>query len=326
MFYNAALRHRAERPLDDVVFLIVPSSEVRIMTTFGIDIWTPLDEALFETADDGQNNDSNGELDQSGSADNGYCSTPDDGENHGILPVMMITDGSGRSGMQSSRYYLCSKDIFSSSPTAFDDGGEMGRFIDRFFSGTIGRPFIRSEAPLPASQTASAKATNSQRSNANVTVLTGDTFKSLVMDRDDEHTMLLLQASTCGHCKRFSIFWNEFSSIVRAMNWSGVIQVMKIDVTKNDIPHGKVNAWDLPTVYYFPAGEKDSPIEMTPITTENSNPQADYDEGLSWVRSGYDLVKWMVSQGKLDLEHLLHLDSSSNDDYTEKTEEEVDEQ
>jgi hypothetical protein len=36
MFYNAALRHRLERPKDDVVFLIIPSSNVRIMTSFGV--------------------------------------------------------------------------------------------------------------------------------------------------------------------------------------------------------------------------------------------------------------------------------------------------
>eukprot|EP00585_Thalassiosira_rotula_P018513 CAMPEP_0196196086 /NCGR_PEP_ID=MMETSP0912-20130531/1041_1 /TAXON_ID=49265 /ORGANISM="Thalassiosira rotula, Strain GSO102" /LENGTH=132 /DNA_ID=CAMNT_0041468713 /DNA_START=188 /DNA_END=586 /DNA_ORIENTATION=- len=124
--------------------------------------------------------------------------------------------------------------------------------------------------------------------------------------------MLLIQSTSCGHCKRFSIFWNELSSLVEAMNWSSVIHVMKIDVTKNDIPHDKINAWDLPSVYYFPAGEKKNPIEMTPVTRKDGNPQSDYDEGLSWVRSGYDLVKWMVNQGKLDLEFLSKLDSTSN--------------
>merc|ERR1712127_1086458 len=86
----------------------------------------------------------------------------------------------------------------------------------------------------------------------NVTVLTGNTFEPLVMDRNDEHTMLLMQSTTCGHCKRFSIFWNELSILVQALNWSSVINVMKIDMSKNDVPHNKVNAWDVPSVYYFP--------------------------------------------------------------------------
>ena len=137
--------------------------------------------------------------------------------------------------------------------------------------------------------------------------------------------------STClkkiRHCKRFSIFWNELSSLVHAMNWSSVINVMKIDVSKNDVPHNKINAWDLPSVYYFPAGEKSDPIEMTPATNQNSNPQHDYDEGLGWVTSGYDLVKWMVIQGKLDLELLSRLDGSYKNDEasSEKNEDEIDE-
>ena len=197
MFYNAALRHRVERPDDDVVFLIVPSSEVRIMTAFGVDIWTPLDEALFGAAyEDGSND--NKDADQSSNTE-GYCSTSENGESRDILPVMMITDSSGRSGMQSSRYYLCSKDIFSSSTVKFSDGGAMGEFIDNFFAGTIGRPFIRSEAPLTTAEATSAHDTNDQNiNNPNVTILTGNTFESLVMDPSDVHTMLMIQNTACG--------------------------------------------------------------------------------------------------------------------------------
>jgi len=83
---------------------------------------------------------------------------------------------------------------------------------------------------------------------------------------------------------------------------------VKIDVSRNDVPHDKINAWDLPSVYYFPAGEKSDPIEMMP-TMNKTNPQNDYDEGLSWITSGYDIVNWMVDQGKLDLELLLDMDS-----------------
>ena len=125
--------------------------------------------------------------------------------------------------------------------------------------------------------------------------------------------MLLMQSTTCGHSKRFSIFWNELSSLVQAMNWSSVISVMKIDVSKNDVPHSKINAWDLPSVYYFPANQKDEPIELTAPTLPQSNPQHSYDEGLSWVTSGYDLVKWMIDQGKLDLDLLSRLDGFSAD-------------
>lgn len=214
--------------------------------------------------------------------------------------------------------------IFSSSqeggrteedPIPFNDGGAMGEFINNYFRRTsIAKPFVRSETPVSTSSTASArdKLQNVKKLN-NVTILTGNTFESLVMDRNDEHTMVLMQTTSCGHCKRFSIFWNELSSLVQAMNWGSVINVMKIDVSKNDVPHDKINAWDLPSVYYFPAFEKKDPIEMTPAK-DKTNPQNDYDEGLSWVTSGYDLVKWMVNQGKLDLELLSRLDDEFDED------------
>ncbi len=310
LFYQCALRHRRQRPRDDIVFLIVPSSEVRIMTAFGIDIWTPLDEALFGTLYEDNSNGAGEEFDLRNSIGNEYCSTPVNVDSQSILPMMMITDSLGRSGMQSSRYYLCSDDIVSPRTTN-KDGGAIADFVDKFFNGTIGKPFVRSQTPLSASVPTPQGMRNANKPN--VTVLTGNTFESLVMDRRDVHTMLLMQTTTCGHCKRFSIFWNELSSLVQAMNWSSVISVTKIDVAKNDVPHSKINAWDVPSVYYLPANQKNEPIELPTPTLPHSNPQHSYDEGLSWVTSGYDLVKWMIDQGKLDLDLLSRLDGSSVD-------------
>ena len=55
-------------------------------------------------------------------------------------------------------------------------------------------------------------------------------------------------------------------------------EVMKFDVSKNDVPHDKIDVWDVPSVYYFPAGEKDNPVEVTWIGPER-NPRTDYYEG-----------------------------------------------
>jgi hypothetical protein len=303
MFYDAALQHRLDRPSDDVVFLIVPSSEIRIMMAFGIDIWTPLDDDLFGTQWRDRST-TIAEESSNRSTDSNYCSHPETNDIRSILPVMMITDSSGRHGKKSStRYYLCSHDI---AKKTMQKGGAIGKFINEFFNGTIGQPFVRSGTVrwIPKDQPNTNK--------PNVTELTGNTFESLVMDRDDEHTMLLLESNSCGHCKRFSVFWNELSSLVQAMNWSSVINVMKIDVSSNDVPHDMVDAWDLPSVYYFPAHEKNQPIELelpTP-TLIDSDPQQS-DEGLAWVTCGYDIVKWMVDQGKLDVENLLRLDGSA---------------
>lgn len=307
MFYETARRHRKDLPDEDVVFLIVPSSETRIMTAFGIDIWTPLDEALFG----GASFEGGGRNDDNARNSNGRCNIPFNVESQSILPIMMITDSSGRSGMQASRYYLCSDDILPSRSKT--NKNAMTDFVESFFNDTIGKPFVRSDTtPTSTTQQAMRRKNINQ---PNVTILTGNTFESLVMDRHEEHTMLLMQANTCGHCKRFSIFWNELSSLVQVMNWSSVISVMKIDVTKNDVPHSKVNAWDLPSVYYFPANQKDEPIELpTPSSVSHNNHQYSYDEGLSGIKSGFDLLKWMIEQGKLDLDLLSRLDGSSTMD------------
>ncbi len=123
----------------------------------------------------------------------------------------------------------------------------------------------------------------------------------------------------CSTSKRFSIFWNEFQTIIQALNWSSVINVCKIDVSKNDVPHPQIDAWDLPTVYYFPAGSKETPIEMTPkYDADSIDAQYDYDEGLSWVTSGYDVVEWMMKQGKLDMELLASLDANKANKYIEE--------
>lgn len=282
-FYNAALDHRIKRPYDDVVFLIVPSSETRILTKFGIDIWSHLDEAAFPN----QNSD---EASTAGSCTSSSAAS--------VLPIMILTDSSGN---RANRYYMCSGDI---SSVHTHNGGAIAEYIDTFFSGTIDEPFVRSEPSTNAPW-------QSNKNQANVTVLTGNNFESLVMEREDSHSMLLFQTITCGHCKRFSVLWNEFSSLVQAMNWGEHIEVMKVDLSKNDIVHDQVDVWDVPAVYYFPAGEKQHPIEVTWIGPKR-NPQYDYDEGLSWIRSGADLVEWIIRQGKLDIELLIGLDELKN--------------
>ncbi|KAL3797531.1 hypothetical protein HJC23_009895 [Cyclotella cryptica] len=303
LFYNAALRHRVKYPSQDAVFLIIPSSETRILTKFGIDIWTPLDEALFPSK-------STEKISETRQTDDvGYCSPASSNRGRNILPVVVLTDGT-----KSKRYYMCSNDIFASSRTPPHSDGSIAKFLDSFFDGTIGKPFIRSETTQPYH--ANNVEAQSNKNRPNVTVLTGHSFESMVMERKESHSMLLMQTITCGHCKRFSVLWNEFSSLVQAMNWGSIIEVMKIDVSKNDVPHEKIDVWDVPSVYYFPAGEKEDPIEVT-WNGPKTNPQQDYDEGLSWISSGYDLVKFMIETGKLDINLLISLDESANGDIKE---------
>jgi hypothetical protein len=267
-----------------------------MLTKFGIDIWSPLDEALFSSNKAADEE----EIEQSNDA--GYCSSGMPNSN--VLPMMILTDSSDR---VPSRYYLCSHEILATtSSTPFKYGGPVTDLLESFSDGTLEDPYIRSE-----SSNSYNAPWHDNRNIANVTIVTGNSFESLVMERESSHSMLLFQTNTCGHCKRFSVLWNEFARLVSAMNWAGVIEIMKVDVSKNDIRHDQIDVWDVPSVYYFPAYEKDKPIEVTWIGPK-SNPQHDYDEGLSWIRSGTDLVEWIIRQGKLDVKLLVSLDESKN--------------
>lgn len=82
----------------DLVCLIVPSTETRVLTTFGVDLWTPLDVAAMEDR----------------------VADP-------TLPKLLITDQ--RFG-GTKRYYLDSKDILSSDLA-------VHQFINSFWSGAL---------------------------------------------------------------------------------------------------------------------------------------------------------------------------------------------
>lgn len=74
-FYDACLHRRLATAAEDMVCLVVPETETRVLTTFGVDIWTPLDERVTKGT-----------------------KVPD------LLPAMMITDQ--RATNQLKRYYL----------------------------------------------------------------------------------------------------------------------------------------------------------------------------------------------------------------------------
>lgn len=98
--------HQRSRFPEDVVCLVVPSTDVRALTVFGIDIWTPLDLAAWKPADE------HTELD--------------------ILPVVFITDqhfGGTR------RYYLQRDEL--------EQPGGFAKFWKSFWEGRL-TPFPKS--------------------------------------------------------------------------------------------------------------------------------------------------------------------------------------
>ena len=89
-----------------------------------------------------------------------------------MMPIMVVTDASERIGKQTRRYYICSDDIFAPSDAMVEHGGAMKSFIDEVLDDTAVQ-FVRSEQRQVSTEHIAMK--------SNVTVVTGNTFQSLVM-------------------------------------------------------------------------------------------------------------------------------------------------
>jgi len=247
-FRQVCQQHRMKENaiLTDMVCLVVPETETRILTYFGVDIWTPLDTKLSQ-----------------GKA------TPL------LLPVLLITDQ--RKEETFMRYYLEAgdllEDITSSVPVFFQDFW-MGRLL----------PDIKS----------STKAVHINHQG--VETITGLSFKKVVMERKSNHTLLYLFAPTCGHCKRFSILWNELAQLIRAVEWN--IDVLRMDVTENEILDSRISIDPafVPAVYYFPLGSKE---KATAFEFEDK-----FGDTVGRLHNPFDIIDWMFSIGNFDEEKM----------------------
>ena len=74
--------------------------------------------------------------------------------------------------------------------------------------------------------------------------------------------------------------------------------MMKMDLTRNELPLDNLSIWQYPSVYYFPANEKENAI---PMNVEGDASYGDLD------LRGYDLVEWLLNQDKFDKQELMEL-------------------
>ena len=267
-FRNAAVRHRRDRPKDDIVFLIVPSYEIRVLSIFGIDIWSGLDTQI---------------LDFDASQE-----TPVEE----LLPTVMLTsryNPNGGGKMNLKRYYLPSKTLLKDIEGGNQsDGGVISRFIDDFFENKA-QPDVLSQS-MP----------NNSTNGSGVQILTGSNFQSVALDQADKHGLVYFFAPTCGHCKRFNVIWNQLSLHIKALNWENTIQIMKMDLTKNELPLDGLEVYEYPSVYYFPANDKHNPIPML----VKGSPIAKLGDANANV---VDLIEWLLKQGKFNKTELVNL-------------------
>ena len=242
---ETARRHKQIRSEIDLVSLIIPSTETEVLMTFGIDIWSNLDRSCIE-----------GDLEE--------C-YPD---HMPLLPMTIITSRV-ETPTSTLRYNLSSEKLISSDLS----NNTINEFLTDYFDGKLMYE-IKSES-----------ASEHSTLESGVKIVTGNTFNELVMRENKKHSLVQFYAPYCGHCKRFNVIFNELATIIHDFHWDSIIDVMTIDITKNDIMHSEVNIHEVPTVYLFPRDQKDSPIEM--IITEGSNSNVggikDVDTILEWI-------------------------------------------
>uniref|UniRef100_A0A7S2E691 protein disulfide-isomerase n=1 Tax=Ditylum brightwellii TaxID=49249 RepID=A0A7S2E691_9STRA len=347
---------------EDVVFLVMPSTEIRILNTFGVDIWSPLDVHFMERLDEIQEerkmhkkeaqmeddllspndrkkqqqevveslSDNTNEIGKAEQKNDSSFQKETPTRKNDILPLIMITDRrsppNGGTAMM-KRYYLQSSSILNSTK----ENNAIYTFLDQFWNNAL-LPSIHSQT-TPSSQ---MNVTN----DSGVKILTGHSFQHFMNDTTenaDKHVLIHFYAPSCGHCKRFNIIWNELAQLITYMNWNSVMEVMKMDVTKNEVvvlnhaeeeeEDGRKSTlgdmWSLPSVFYFPAGEKRNvPIPMEAeeeeyqkeapkdetFTASNKESVKVRKDGVGGINSAYEIIEWLVGQGKIDTEELLRLE------------------
>ena len=299
LFREAAIHHRRHRSSDDIVFIIVPSYEKRVFNLFGVDIWTGLDRKFSAARNVALSIDKSGDAAEEDATKITKTEQSCEAEDE-VVPTLMLTSRSSPTNRSvrvvTKRYYLPAVDILHGNDSRNEDteksvnvegkNNVISRFIDRYFAGDL-QPAIQSQ-PTPTNRT----------NDDGVQLLTGNTFKPLVVDRKKRHALVNFFSATCGHSKRFNVIWNQLGRLVRALDWHDMVDVMKMDLTRNELPLDNVSVWEYPSVYYFPANEKENAI---PMKVEGDAVYGDLN------LRGYDLVEWLINQDKFDEKELMEL-------------------
>jgi hypothetical protein len=303
--------------------LIVPSTDTRILTTFGIDIWTGLDEKVASHYARNPVDEHSDGTDQGQYHHHDERQTQDEDE---VLPTLLITD---QRGGGTKRYYL--------DPPSISHSSAISDFVQAFWKGELQWEYASSR---PTSRSATKQGTSDVRmagrripiNRYGVLTLSAEDFttwlkhfstighESARVAKEPKHLLLLLYAPTCGHCKRVSIVWNLLSDLLQSMGWDDFVQVAKLDVTTNELFVPEMVVKWLPDVYYIgpqPGSSSTAESAATPTTANethsNSSPYrlSRYDrfdalgEGVGRVSGTIELIEWFLDVAELDEPGLL---------------------
>ncbi len=240
LLHETAKLHKVTRPNDDVVFLIVPSTSIEIMTTFGIDIWSELDIKCGEMSE----NRTNESID---------CTEKIDS-----LPAAMITSRRESKSFMNT-YYLSSEDVLSKRSE-----NPLTDFLNDYFDHKLS-PSVKSEED--GNTTDGEQKRKEQKIPSlpsGVQILTAKSFPRIFEKTESsKHSLVYFYTPTCGHCKRFDTIYHKLSRLIVRLGWESKISVMKVDISKNEIHYDGIDIRNVPAVYFFPSGRKHEPQELT---------------------------------------------------------------
>lgn len=120
------------------------------------------------------------------------------------------------------------------------DGKALENFLQDYFDGKLKR-YLKSE-PVPEDNSGPVK------------VLVAENFDSIVND-DSKDVLIEFYAPWCGHCKNLEPKYKELGE---KLSGNPNIVIAKMDATANDVP-SPYEVSGFPTIYFSPAGQKDSP-------------------------------------------------------------------
>jgi len=118
-------------------------------------------------------------------------------------------------------------------------------FIHDYKNGML-QPHLNSEDVSPDDTT------------GDVTVVRGKSFKEIVLDSKQD-VFIELYASWCQHCKALAPTWEALGKAVN--DHKDKIIIAKMDATANEVSVPGMAVQGFPTIYFFPAGDKEHPIK-----------------------------------------------------------------
>ena len=266
-FRRTCRKHRVQHSKslldDDIVCLIIPSTETRILTTFGVtQMWNDIDDAIASFTPDKlrQQQERNGTVDD-----------------FIVLPQLLITDQ--RYG-GTRRYY---KDLVPDYNTNSNQADNpIDEYVTKFWNDELDYVIKSGVTPMK------------EKNQYGVHILTANTIVSKLYRPTESttnsngiHALVLFTTSTCGHCKRISIIWNRLSHVLQTIGWDTWIQVYQVDVSENDVMSTPLNVtieW-VPDVYYL------SPDRTKRIRYSKVDELGDT---IGSVRDPIEIIDWLI--------------------------------